>query len=137
MVYSLVYVSEATTPLSSRGLAALVRQSRRSNRLTQVTGLLLHQPGTFLQLLEGQRDVVETLYAKIETDARHQHVTTVRTREQADREFPDWTMAVGRTSQVMRLDPLGPDVFSDGPAPVVATGAEAVFVRELLDLFDP
>lgn len=137
MVYSLVYVSEVTTPLSGQDLAALMRQSRRSNVLTQVTGLLLHQPGTFLQLLEGRRDVVEALYAKIGNDSRHQNVTTVRTREQAARQFPDWSMAVGQTSDVMRLGGHGVDVFIDGPAPVTTTDAEALFVQELLDLFDP
>lgn len=130
MLLSLVYVSKATAPMSQAGLLALRDQSSEQNLAAQITGLLLHRDGTFLQDLEGPEGRVRALFARIRRDARHRDVTLVWTQPLEQRRFPRWTMAftdvTGKPVTGGRAEePLDPDT------------PEAAFVRELLDLFDP
>ena len=115
-------------------LVGLLQQSRAHNVATRLTGLLLHRDGTFVQLLEGRRARVESLYDAIRRDPRHHDVTTVATRDQLDRQFPDWSMAF------TDLDDEPVDVVGWNDLLVRPTAdpahAEAGFVRELLELFD-
>lgn len=135
MVYSLVYVSAAADHLTSLDLRRLLKQSRASNAATGVTGLLIHRGATFLQFIEGEQERVESLYRSIQRDERHRDVTTVRRREQPARQFPDWSMAYGdhdpRSTDPVAVESPPPD------GPRVQTRTEAVFVRDLLELFDP
>ena len=55
--------------------------------------MLLHHDSTFLQILEGQRSDVETVYALIEQDKRHSGAMIYSRSDVAAREFPDWGMA--------------------------------------------
>ncbi|GAA3574791.1 hypothetical protein GCM10022197_34840 [Microlunatus spumicola] len=129
MTFSLVYVSRVAASVTGQGLLELMWASRTYNEAVGITGLLLYSDGGFLQVLEGDQDVVESLYASIEQDPRHDDVTLVRTREQDEREFPDWSMGFGAA-----------DGGSGGlpPAGVLPreSDAEAVFVRDLLGIFD-
>ncbi|HEY0237945.1 MAG TPA: BLUF domain-containing protein [Friedmanniella sp.] len=129
MTYALVYVSRVAPSVTGPGLLRLMATSRKANARTGITGLLLYRDGGFLQMLEGSREAVESLYASIQRDDRHSEVTLVRAREQRGREFPDWNMAFG--------------AFDDGPLEVTTGGvepgqteSEAAFVRDLLALFD-
>lgn len=73
-------------------LLQLLRQARAKNRVLGVTGVLLFRGGTFLQLLEGERDDVETLYATIRSDVRHEDVTPIWETEGTSRWFGVWSM---------------------------------------------
>jgi hypothetical protein len=130
VTFSLVYVSRAAVPVTRQVVIDLIETSRPANAAAGITGLLLYRDGGFLQMLEGDRDAVESLYASIERDERHCDVTLVRTREEQRRQFPDWSMAYGTVDD----DALGvaPDAVDPGPV-----SADAAFVRELLDIVDP
>jgi hypothetical protein len=128
-VYSLVYVSRVAPHVTSQGLLDLMEASRTANEAAGITGLLLYSGGGFLQVLEGEREDVELLYASIENDPRHGEVTLVRAREQTEREFPDWSMAFGAPGD-------GPDGVATGALRTSPTLVEAVFVSELLGIFD-
>ena len=135
MVHSLVYVSAADRGLRGVDLQTLLVQSRRNNEANDVTGLLLYRAGTFLQFLEGAEAVVEGVFAAIAADERHHDVVLVRRREQPARQFPSWSMAYGdvdpTSTEPLQVESPPPD----GPAP--QTADEAMFILELLDLFDP
>ncbi|MGI3781464.1 MAG: BLUF domain-containing protein [Janthinobacterium lividum] len=130
MTFSLVYVSRATRTLTGQELLDLMATARTANAAAGITGLLLYDDVGFLQMLEGTRDAVESLYASIEVDPRHEEVTLVRAREQREREFPDWSMAFGAVDNA----PLHIVTGAPSPRP---TDVEAEFVRELLAVFDP
>ena len=135
MVHSLVYVSAADRALTGVDLQRLLVQSRRDNGANEVTGLLLYRAGTFLQFIEGSEATVEDLFETIVADERHHDVVLVRRRSQDRRQFPDWTMAYGDVDPTS-TDPVQVEMPPpDGPAP--QTEAEARFILELLDLFDP
>ncbi|SEP63867.1 BLUF domain-containing protein [Microlunatus flavus] len=133
MLFSLVYTSRATSPMTRDALVELLQSSRAHNSAARLTGLLLYRDGTFVQLLEGQRARVEALYASIQEDPRHHHVTTVSTGDQLERQFPGWSMGFNDLDAEPVDLPGYSDVLDRHDDP---THAEAGFVRELLELFD-
>lgn len=74
-LHQLVYVSTAVEPFSKRDLEELVAGSRARNEAHGITGCLLHRRGNFLQLVEGQKDDVASLYERLFEDRRHRCMT--------------------------------------------------------------
>ncbi len=91
-LYQLGYVSTETRHMGPADLIELLNFAREANKKLGVTGLLLHRQDSFFQLIEGPRDVIETLYERIVTDPRHQRVETLFLEKISAREFPDWQM---------------------------------------------
>jgi hypothetical protein len=91
-VYHLVYVSAARVTFTKERLVALLRQSREKNRRLGITGLLIYRSGWFMQVLEGEKNAVRTLFARIAGDARHRGVTVMDEGEHPRRQFPEWSM---------------------------------------------
>ncbi|MGI4759339.1 MAG: BLUF domain-containing protein [Janthinobacterium lividum] len=75
-------------------LADLLRQARAYNQDHRLTGLLLYAADTqeFVQVIEGPRDEIDTLYARIARDPRHKHAFVLHEGPAAGRMFPDWRM---------------------------------------------
>jgi recombinational DNA repair ATPase RecF len=91
-VFTLVYLSELRS-MTTSDLSDLLEQCRSQNQVLDITGILIHHQGHVMQLLEGEEQVVQDLYARIAADPRH-HDLSVIWRSTADRRrFPDWTMA--------------------------------------------
>ena len=90
---SIVYVSSATEQFGKDELAALLETSRTNNRLANVTGMLLHHDGCFIQAIEGPPDAVRALHTRITMDPRHTGITNLLEREIDEREFGEWQMA--------------------------------------------
>jgi hypothetical protein len=62
------------------------------NSQLDVTGVLLHSEGNFFQVLEGDAEVIESLYAKIGRDKRHKNVVLIIREPIVSRSFADWSM---------------------------------------------
>lgn len=92
-MFSLVYVSSAVTIFTPQELIDLLKKCHENNTRTGLTGLLLYKDGNFMQALEGDKDSVMALYAKISRDPRHQGLLTIYDEDIAERNFPDWSMA--------------------------------------------
>lgn len=90
---SIVYVSTATVEFTKADLAALLETSRTNNRLVNVTGMLLHHDGSFMQAIEGPHDEVRALHTRITNDRRHTGIMNLLECEIDQREFGDWQMA--------------------------------------------
>ena len=73
LVY-LVYVSAASKPFSEEELLELLEASRLHNEGKNITGLLLYCEGQFIQVLEGARSDVDSLFERICVDTRHKAV---------------------------------------------------------------
>jgi hypothetical protein len=93
-LFQLIYVSEATAPMSEVKLRALLYEARTRNGTLDITGLLLHARNKFLQVLEGSEEAVRDLYDAIRTDPRHTNVEVLLTTTADERTFPDWRMGV-------------------------------------------
>jgi hypothetical protein len=91
-VYSLTYVSSATTPLSALDLRGLLETCVRNNEGVGVTGMLLYKDGNFMQVLEGEEQRVRHMHRKLARDPRHRGLITLLQGETPEREFPTWSM---------------------------------------------
>lgn len=136
-MYRIVYVSAAVNPFSKSALLELLTKASEKNQRLGVTGLLLYKDGDFIQMLEGERTVVEELFKKIGDDRRHARVIVLIEGETDERLFKDWSMgfrdlsdpevqATPGFSQFMNT-PLVPDSFSNDPSGCL----------DLLSLFKP
>lgn len=92
MLVRLMYASRAAKPLDGEELAQILRQSRTDNAQRGVTGLLCTSGGLFIQVLEGGRAAVNTLYNRLVADPRHTEVTLLAYEEISERRFAGWAM---------------------------------------------
>ena len=86
-----VYVSEKTD-VSDTTLKDIIASSKKNNPEEDVTGCLLSGSNSFLQLLEGPAEFINTLYSKISKDNRHKNVITLCDEKIDERLFLSWSM---------------------------------------------
>lgn len=91
-LHELVYVSLADHPMSRAELSALLECAREHNRQHGITGLLICSEREFMQLLEGEREEVFTLYRHIERDPRHTQVHMIWDGPIPSRSCEHWAM---------------------------------------------
>jgi hypothetical protein len=96
----LMYASRAAAAVNQEALLAILRKSRSENPKVGITGALCYSDGIFLQVLEGGRDAVNTLYKRIVTDPRHTDVILLRYQEIGERRFAGWSMGQVNMSRV-------------------------------------
>ncbi|MDQ3001158.1 MAG: BLUF domain-containing protein, partial [Fibrobacterota bacterium] len=72
-----IYASAATVEFSNLDISTLLEISRTNNSKLGVTGILLHDSGSFFQVLEGEPEVITSLYEKIGKDKRHNRVSKI------------------------------------------------------------
>jgi len=93
LLYNLVYCSRATAGVDDAAVARIIASARRHNPVYGITGLLVFGSGIFFQWLEGSRDNVRQLMARLEKDPRHENVVTLSEGEEVrERLFPNWDM---------------------------------------------
>lgn len=97
-MYHLVYTSHAKKPFSEPELLDLLRQSRDRNKVLNVSGILLYVQGKFMQVLEGKKAFVDTIYASILNDPRHTRVTMILEGDSPKRIFKGWSMGFKKLS---------------------------------------
>lgn len=98
-LFSLAYFSRnevGHTPAQVHGaVASILTSARRNNTRCAITGALLFSDGCFAQVLEGPQDEVEAVFATIQCDMRHSHVTVLKAHAIDARSFGAWSMAFG------------------------------------------
>ena len=88
----IVHISSATKEFSKAELVALLKQSREKNARLAITGILLYEHGSVMQLLEGPQEAVKSLIETIYLDRRHHGIIRMLKKKVSRREFPDWSM---------------------------------------------
>ena len=73
-------------------LHSIIASCTRNNRLHNITGVLIHEGGQFVQLLEGEKPDLEKIMSKISADARHKDISRFVDEPIEQRSFPDWAM---------------------------------------------
>lgn len=91
-MYYLIYVSYATSKPDSEVLKGIAEVSHLNNIKRDVSGMLIYLDGKFLQILEGEKDTVLTLYNKILRDPRHEKVRILIEGDLQKRNFKNWAM---------------------------------------------
>jgi hypothetical protein len=92
-MHHIIYLSWATVPFTDQQLQTLLVLARRRNTELAVTGILLYGNERFVQVLEGEVDILQELYAHIKRDTRHGNIITFANKPVAQRAFAEWTMA--------------------------------------------
>lgn len=92
MLVRLLYASRAATPLVAATLDAILEQSRRNNPPRGITGILCFSDNLFLQVIEGGRAAISTLFNTIASDHRHSGMQILLYEEIAERSFASWSM---------------------------------------------
>ncbi|MCW5632603.1 MAG: BLUF domain-containing protein [Rubrivivax sp.] len=93
MLYHVIYSSRATPPLTVEQLQEILEDARAGNEKRDVTGALLYIDGVFMQVLEGEKDTVVALMARITADTRHEDVRVYHEGAVDHRVFGSWRMA--------------------------------------------
>lgn len=75
-------------------LRALLAVSHKNNLRNGITGFLFFNTTYFLQVIEGERAVVNKLYRLISTDHRHTNLVLIGASDIAERAFPAWLMGL-------------------------------------------
>ncbi len=93
--FRLMYRSRSRLPDDGRRveLGNIFSVARSRNKASDVTGALLVTDGWFVQTLEGDETTVRDLFARIETDPRHDEVRLIEAHYVPDRVFSHWAMA--------------------------------------------
>ena len=95
-LHRLVYYSRNRIGGSSDRIGDQVRDilaaSRRNNLAANVTGALMFNAGCFAQVLEGDRDIVEATFERIQRDERHGDVAMLLFESVPARLFGHWSM---------------------------------------------
>ena len=93
MLFELIYHSQAVEGLDNSEHKKILATARKFNEVNDVTGCLLFHKGQFLQILEGEFETINALYAKIKKDKRHTDDITLHMKEIEGRIFDKWSMA--------------------------------------------
>ena len=126
MLVRMLYVSRAVGPQTGMVTATVLAQAQAQNAVHGVSGVLCQGQGLYLQVLEGDRAVVNRLYANIVKDARHHDVQMLAFEETPRRRYPAWSMAHVLLADDDAMVRMQHPEFD----PYAATGA---FVLQLVD----
>ncbi len=91
MITQLIYMSEPFG-YDSAILSGILAAARRNNPRHGITGALICRHDIYLQLIEGDGEAIDTLFARISDDDRHLAVTLLNRAAVPDRMFPQWAM---------------------------------------------
>lgn len=100
----MTYMSNFSRPLSYDEIHSIGTHASTRNARDGITGVLLTLGSVFFQIIEGDAEAIDDLYARVLADDRHTDVICLRAETDVDeRLFPDWSM------NVVDLDQLGGD----------------------------
>jgi hypothetical protein len=93
--FRLMYRSRSRIPAEGRKteLGELFGAARSNNKRRDITGALLITDDWFVQVLEGEEEAVRGLFARIESDPRHDSVSLLDSQTVGARVFSRWAMA--------------------------------------------
>ena len=91
-MYRIIYLSSAVDAVDDIELEKILVKSETYNSTNNISGILLHIDGDFIQVLEGEKENVSLIFDKIKTDKRHKGLITVYEGEFAKRQFENWSI---------------------------------------------
>lgn len=97
-IWSLVYHSRASGPMTEAELDALQRSSAVRNHAEGLTGLVIYDDGRFFQWLEGPEESLERVWASVQRDPRHGAIEILGRYPSPVRCFADWDMKLSTRS---------------------------------------
>jgi hypothetical protein len=101
-MHELFYCSMAVREMLDADIVDMLKVAREKNARLGVTGLLVYQKRTreFMQILEGEKQVIFDLLETIIADKRHQSLHLIYDGVIPARNFKDWSMAFAELESV-------------------------------------
>jgi hypothetical protein len=119
-------------------LQELLDSARANNAAKGITGALIYAEGIFLQILEGDKVLLQELMAKIRRDLRHESVFVVRESEVAKAIFGSWKMAYVSATPKQVAKWAGVAAANEGTESLIEISEEenrtAQFAQDILSL---
>jgi hypothetical protein len=129
----LVYASAASVGFQLSDLEDILRVVRARNARDGISGILLFEGQSFLQVLEGPRFRLDALFEKIRDDPRHTRAVLLSCESIDQRSFADWTMGYTRVALGELQDATGVnDFFADVSS---FADLDSARVERVLELF--
>jgi len=100
-IYKLIYLSSETEFFNEHELLTILEKSIKNNKKKGITGVLLYSGGNFIQLLEGPKTEVESLFSSVCKDKRHNNIIRLLAEYSDTRDFPDWKMGFRKITPSM------------------------------------
>ena len=94
----ITYTSRATYALDELALLDILHDARAYNEIDGITGVLLHDCGQFLQVIEGPEASIRNLIKRLQRDTRHEQFHVHEDVLTPTRLFEDWKMGFGDLS---------------------------------------
>ncbi|WP_347924492.1 BLUF domain-containing protein [Pontimicrobium sp. SW4] len=106
MPHTLCYVSSAKNLLSNLDIEHLFRVNKRNNTELNISGILVYNHGNFLQILEGDEQMVNMIFKKISQDQRHTNIIKLIDTTIEERIFVDYVSGFVIVENSKTLDQL-------------------------------
>ena len=81
-------------------LLDILKTSRENNNKNDISGMLLYDNGSFIQVLEGEDSLVDNTFISIQNDERHNNIVMMQNRDLDSREFASWSMGFENISNI-------------------------------------
>ncbi len=121
-MHELIYMSIETRQMSDQDLLDLLSEAREKNERLGITGLLFYYKKEFVQILEGEKEAIFSLFDTIRLDKRHRGVELFWDAPIDNRGFHNWSMGFAANDQAKLLGQEGYANFvEDGIASVNVT----------------
>ena len=91
-----------TGSCDTKALQEILSVSRKNNVDRQISGVLCYDQSFFMQCLEGPREAVDEIYARIKADKRHEKITLHEYSETDEILFENWTMGFLRPNMLSK-----------------------------------
>lgn len=101
MLETVVYISSASETIDSAGIEALLKEAHSNNLVHGITGVLLYEDGSFLQVLEGPGQILDRLLSAIEKDSRHKGMIVTYRASIESRAFWNWGMGLAKPEELL------------------------------------
>lgn len=135
-LFRLIYVSTARPGLSAVDILCILNASQSNNDERYITGYLVHNGDSFMQMIEGPRAEIAATFSRILEDDRHSGVVRILAEPVDHRAFPNWSMNYFRVdnpgqtgSMLVRSgDPVDNLMSADAPRDLIH--AFSKFIRQ-------
>jgi len=113
MIYHLLYISQKSKNTQDSQLEDIIDKSRHNNAREDITGLLIQKGDFFIQLLEGNKSKVTSLYNRILADPRHFRARIIYSGESDKKIFPEWEMGLIKEPTEKSLSEIIPKLHTE------------------------
>ncbi len=104
MLHELIYTSIESRPMADEDLFAMLEEARLKNQRLGITGLLFYHDQEFVQILEGEKEVIFDLFNRITIDDRHRGVILFWDAPIKARSFENWSMGFATDDVARQLE---------------------------------